>query len=150
MRWLRKNGPAPRRGVAAFSGAGSRAGGAVERVTGIGGVFFRSSDPERLAAWYEQHLGLDCGPQGDVLWQQEAGPTVWAPFPQDSDYLGQPEQQVMINFRVRDLDAMLAQLHEAGIDPDDDVVEEAGVGRFAHVRDPAGTRLELWEPADDQ
>jgi len=125
-------------------------GGAVERVTGIGGVFFRSSEPERLAAWYAQHLGLNCSPQGDVVWQQEAGPTVWAPFPQDSDYLGRPEQQVMLNFRVRDLDAMLAQLHDAGIDPDDEVVEAAGIGRFAHVRDPAGTRLELWEPPDDR
>lgn len=122
----------------------------MERVTGIGGVFFRSGDPERLAAWYEQHLGVTSGLQGDMVWQQEAGPTVWAPFPQDSDYLGPPEQQVMVNFRVRDLDAMLAQLQNAGVSPDGDVVEEAGVGRFAHFRDPAGTRFELWEPPDDQ
>lgn len=122
----------------------------MERVTGIGGVFFRSSDPERLAAWYEQHLGVTSGLQGDTPWQQEAGPTVWAPFPQDSDYLGRPEQQVMVNFRVRNLDAMLAQLQDGGINPEGDVVEDAGIGRFAHVRDPAGTRLELWEPADDQ
>jgi predicted enzyme related to lactoylglutathione lyase len=121
----------------------------VERVTGIGGVFFRATDPERLAAWYEKHLGVTSGSGGDVVWQQEAGPTVWAPFPRDSDYLGRPEQQVMVNFRVRDLGAMLAQLHDAGIDPDDEVVEEVGVGRFAHVRDPAGTRLELWEPPDE-
>ena len=118
----------------------------MERVTGIGGFFFRSSDPEGLAAWYEQHLGVNSGLQGEVTWQQEAGPTVWAPFPQDSDYFGRPEQQVMVNFRVRDLDAMLAQLHDAGIDPEDDVVDMAGVGRFAQIRDPAGTRLELWEP----
>ncbi len=122
----------------------------MERVTGIGGVFFRTSDPERLAAWYEQQLGVTSGLQGDLVWQQEAGPTVWAPFPQDSDYLGRPEQQVMVNFRVRDLDAMLAQLQDGGVNPEGDVVEEAGVGRFAHIRDPAGTRLELWEPADDQ
>ncbi len=120
----------------------------MERVTGIGGVFFRSGDPERLAAWYEQHLGVDPGLQGDMTWQQEAGPTVWAPFPLDSDYFGRLEQQVMVNFRVRDLDAMLAQLHDAGIDPEDEVVEAAGVGRFVHVQDPAGTRLELREPAD--
>lgn len=75
----------------------------MERVTGIGGVFFRSGDPERLAAWYEQHLGVNSGLQGDMPWQQEAGATVWAPFPQDSDYFGRPEQQVMVNFRVRDL-----------------------------------------------
>jgi catechol 2,3-dioxygenase-like lactoylglutathione lyase family enzyme len=122
-------------------------GGAREHVVGIGGVFFRSRDPQGLAAWYEQHLGV---PSGNEPWQQEAGPTVWAPFPRDSEYLGGPEQHVMINFRVRNLDAMLAQLHEAGVDPDDEVVEEAGIGRFAHVRDPAGTRIELWEPPDDQ
>lgn len=120
----------------------------MERVTGIGGVFFRSGEPGMLASWYEQHLGVTSGLEGDMVWQQEAGPTVWAPFPQDSDYLGRPEQQFMVNFRVRDLDAMLAQLHDCGIDPEGEVVETAGVGRFAHLRDPAGTRLELWEPAD--
>ena len=72
----------------------------MERVTGIGGVFFRSSEPEQLAAWYEQHLGVTSGFEGDALWHQEAGPTLWVPFPQDTDHLGQPEQQVMINFRV--------------------------------------------------
>jgi len=115
-------------------------------VTGIGGVFFRSGDPERLAAWYEQHLGVNSGLQGDMVWQQEAGPTVWAPFPQDSDYFSRPEQQVMVSFRVRDLDAMLAQLHDAGIDPDDDVVEAAGVGRFAHVRTPPEPDLSCGSP----
>ena len=122
----------------------------MERVTGIGGVFFRSSDPQGLAAWYEQHLGVTSGLQGDAAWQQEAGPTVWVPFPHDTDYFGRAEQQVMLNFRVRDLDAMLAQLMAAGVQPEGDVHEQAGVGRFAHVRDPAGTRLELWEPADDR
>ncbi len=122
----------------------------MERVTGIGGVFFRSADPQGLARWYAEHLGIDSGQEGgDVSWQQEAGPTVWAPFPQDSDYLGRAEQQFMINFRVRDLDAMLAQLREADVTVDGDVVEEAGVGRFAHVLDPAGNRLELWQPSDD-
>lgn len=121
----------------------------MERVTGIGGIFFRSADPQSLAAWYAEHLGVDSGLEGgDVLWQQEAGPTVWAPFAQDSDYLGGPEQQVMVNFRVRDLDAMLAQLRDADVTIDGDVVEEAGVGRFAHVFDPAGSRIELWQPSE--
>lgn len=119
----------------------------MERVTGIGGVFFRSTDPAGLAVWYEQHLGVTSALQPEMVWQQEAGPTVWAPFPQDTDYFGRPEQQVMVNFRVRDLDALLAQLHDAGVDPDDEVVEEAGLGRFVHLHDPAGTRIELWEPA---
>ncbi len=122
----------------------------MERVTGIGGVFFRVADPERLAAWYETHLGVPSGLSGDMVWQQEAGPTVWAPFPSDTDYFGGPDQHVMVNFRVRDLDAMLAQLAAAGVVPEGDVVEQAGAGRFAHFRDPAGTRFELWEPADEQ
>jgi glyoxylase I family protein len=121
----------------------------MERVTGIGGVFFRSSDPEALAVWYEEHLGVASGLGGDMVWEQEAGPTVWAPFPQDTDYFGRPEQQVMVNFRVRDLDAMLAQLESGGVSPEGEIVEQAGVGRFAHVRDPAGMRVELWEPTDD-
>ena len=121
----------------------------MERVTGIGGVFFRSTDPEGLARWYAEHLGIDPGQEGGSgLWQQEAGPTVWAPFPDDTDYFGRPEQQVMLNFRVRDLDAMLAQLRRAGVTVDGDVVEDAGIGRFAHILDPSGNRVELWQPAD--
>lgn len=121
----------------------------MERVTGIGGVFFRSADPPGLAAWYAAHLGIDSGLEGgDTLWQQEAGPTVWAPFPSDTDYFGRPDQQVMVNFRVRDLDAMLTQLRDAGVTIEGDVVEAAGVGRFAHVLDPAGSRIELWQPSD--
>lgn len=85
-----------------------------------------------------------------MVWQQEAGPTVWAPFPRDTDYFGSPQQQVMVNFRVRDLGAMLAQLQDAGVTPDGDVMEDVGVGRFAHFRDPSGTRFELWERPGDR
>ena len=120
----------------------------MERVTGIGGVFFRSADPTGLAAWYAEHLGVDSGLEG-VAWQQEAGPTVWAPFPQDTDYFASLEQQVMLNFRVRDLDAMLVQLREADVTIDGDVLDQPGVGRFAHVLDPAGHRLELWQPSEE-
>jgi hypothetical protein len=80
----------------------------VERVTGIGGVFLRSSDPDRLGRWYADNLGVDMPPASydDPVWEQEAGSTVWAIFGEDSDMFGRPEQQWMINFRVRDLDAM--------------------------------------------
>ena len=76
---------------------------------------------------------------------QEAGPTVFAPFPADTDYFGRREQQVMLNFRVTDLDAMLEQLRAAGASVDDDVVEES-YGRFCHASDPEGNRFELWQP----
>src|SRR5215203_2858034 len=90
----------------------------MERVTGIGGVFFRSEDPAALGRWYREHLGIDPVP-GDYShkpWSQEAGPTVFAPFPHDTDYFGSPAKQWMINLRVRDLDAMVRQLRAATID----------------------------------
>jgi glyoxylase I family protein len=79
----------------------------MERVTGIGGMFFRARDPDALARWYAEHLGIDNQLEGgDTIWWQERGPTVFAPFPADTDYLGRPEQAWMLNFRVRDLDAI--------------------------------------------
>lgn len=119
----------------------------MERVTGIGGVFFRSKDPQALGRWYAEQLGIDSVLEGgDTVWEQEQGPTVWAPFPADTDYFGRPEQQFMVNFRVRELDAMLAQLRAAGVVTDEGVVEQQGVGRFGYAVDPEGNRIELWEP----
>ncbi|HEV7712468.1 MAG TPA: VOC family protein, partial [Asanoa sp.] len=81
------------------------------------------------------------------LWQQETGPTVFAPFEAGTDYFGSPSQQTMLNFRVRDLDAMLAQLRDKGADVVDDIQEMEGVGRFGWVTDPEGNRIELWQSA---
>jgi len=116
----------------------------MERVLGIGGFFFRAQDPEALAAWYEKALGIPS--MATTSWEQEAGPTVFAPFPADTDYFGSP-QQVMLNFRVANLDAMLAQLKAAGAVVEDDIAE-ADFGRFGHAVDPEGNRFELWEPTD--
>jgi len=115
-------------------------------VTGIGGFFFRAKDPEALSAWYQQHLGIP--PVGSAAgpWHTEAGTTVFAPFPADTDYFGRPEQQAMLNLRVRDLDALLTALREAGAAVDEDTVDES-YGRFGYVTDPEGNRIELWEPA---
>ena len=122
----------------------------MERVTGMGGVFFRARDPEALGRWYAEQLGVapPPGQEGEVPWWQEAGPTVFAPFSADTDYFGSPEQAWMPNFRVRDLDAMLAQLRAAGADVEDKV-EDYEYGRFGWVRDPEGNRIELWEPSPD-
>jgi predicted enzyme related to lactoylglutathione lyase len=111
-----------------------------ERVTGIGAVLFRARDPEALRSWYAEHLGVTFEP----LWEQEAGPTVWAPFEADTDYFGRAEQAWMITLRVRDLDAMVRQLREAGIDVERGSEEE--YGRFARTWDPEGNPIELWEP----
>jgi predicted enzyme related to lactoylglutathione lyase len=117
----------------------------MERVLGIGGYFIRSADPEALGVWYRDRLGLDADEDG--LWNPEQGPTVFATFESETDYFGSRTQGVMINFRVRDLDAMLAQLRAAGTDAIGEPQEMEGVGRFAWVADPEGNRIELWQPA---
>jgi predicted enzyme related to lactoylglutathione lyase len=117
----------------------------MERVLGIGGHFLRAADPKALGAWYRDCLGLDADENG--LWQQETGPTVFAAFDSETDYFGARTQQVMLNFRVRDLDAMLAQLRGKGADVDGEPQEMEGVGRFGWVTDPEGNRIELWQPA---
>ncbi|MFE7561712.1 VOC family protein [Kitasatospora sp. NPDC057500] len=117
----------------------------MERVLGIGGYFLRAADPAAMSAWYRDCLGLDADDHG--LWRQEAGPTVFAAFDAGTDYFGSREQQTMLNFRVRDLDAMLAQLRARGARVDEETQEMAGVGRFGWVTDPEGRRIELWQPA---
>ena len=117
----------------------------MERVLGVGGYFFRAADPAALATWYRDCLGLDADENG--MWHQEAGMTVFAPFASDTDYFGSRTQQTMLNFRVRDLDAMLEQLRAAGADLAEDIQEMDGVGRFGWVTDPEGNRIELWQPS---
>lgn len=119
-----------------------------ERVLGIGGLFFRSRDPKALAAWYRDNLGIDPTPTdfNQPVWQQTAGPTIFAPFPKDTDYLGSPAQAWMVNFRVRNLDAMVTQLRAAHITVDVDGKSYPN-GRFARLHDPEGNPIELWEPA---
>ncbi len=119
----------------------------MERVTGIGGFFFRSRDPDALRKWYSDYLGVGPAP-GSVKhtpWEQKTGPTEFAPFKADTTYFGRPEQQWMINFRVANLDRMMAQLKVAGIAVD--MEGEDAVGRFARLVDPEGNPIQLWEPA---
>ncbi len=115
--------------------------------TGIGGFFFRSSDPEALAAWYREHLGL--GSDDGSPWRQQAGPTVFMPFPRDSGYFA-ADRTWMLNLRVEGLDALLGRLRAAGVevttDPSWDTPE---TGRFARIHDPEGNPVELWEPPAD-
>ncbi|WP_421726558.1 VOC family protein [Bauldia sp.] len=119
----------------------------MEKVDGIGGVFFRAEDPDALAGWYEAHLGVTRTPDSydKPCWTQAAGETVFAPFPRDTDYFGRADKQWMVNFRVSDLDAMVAQLRAAGIAVEVDESDYPN-GRFAHLSDPEGNRIELWEP----
>ncbi len=113
-------------------------------VTGIGGMFFRALDPAALAAWYRDHLGLPAG--HEAIWMQAAGPTVFAPFRQDSDCFA-ADRQVMLNLRVDDLASLLATLSDAGIAAETrEEWDAGGYGRFARIHDPEGNPVELWEP----
>lgn len=122
----------------------------MEKVTGIGGFFFRSHDPAALARWYRDHLGVAPIPtsKDEQSWSQEAGTTAFAPFPENTTYFGSPKQSWMINFRIRNLDAMTAQLRAAGIDVEIDP-ELYSYGRFARLSDPEGNPIQLWEPSEE-
>jgi predicted enzyme related to lactoylglutathione lyase len=120
----------------------------MERVLGLGGVFFKARDPEALAAWYAKHLGVPAEP-GQTHGVFSAGgageQTVWSAFPTNTNYFGPGNSLLMLNYRVRNLDAMLAQLRAAGVQVEDRV-EEYDYGRFGWAADPEGNRFELWEP----
>lgn len=112
-------------------------------VDGIGGIFFRSRDPEARAAWYREHLGIGAG--HDQIWEQDSGMTVFAPFPADSDYFA-ADQTFMLNLRVSDIDALTAKLEAADI-----AVErrpewtDTPYGTFVRIHDPEGLPIELWQ-----
>ena len=122
------------------------------KVTGLGGVFLRARDPKTLTAWYAEHLGLPVTEWGGVqfVWDECAAPeghgsTAWSLFPADTDYFGDGKQAVMLNYRVDDLDALLAQLaaKDVWIDPKR---QDEAYGRFAWIKDGEGNRVELWVP----
>jgi len=113
------------------------------RVTGFGGLFFRSKDTKALAEWYKKHLGIN-----GMEWVQEAGPTVFAPFKEDTTYFGSNEQQFMMNFRVEGIDELVEQLKADGVKVDYNRMEES-YGKFAWIYDPEGNKIELWEPAGE-
>jgi glyoxylase I family protein len=120
----------------------------MEKVAGIGGLFFRARDPKALGNWYQEHLGIALTPtsEGGTVWQQEAGPTAFSPFPETTKYFGDPNKVWMVNFRVHDLDKMVAQLRAAGIEVKDPE-SYPNIGRFTRLHDPEGNPIELWQPA---
>ena len=120
----------------------------MEKVRGIGGLFFLAKNPKTLAQWYESYLGVALTPSNyeDPPWRQEAGPTVFEPFPETTTYFKTDGQRWMVNFRVRDLDAMATQLRAADIAVEIDSQTYPN-GRFARLYDPEGNPIELWQPA---
>jgi predicted enzyme related to lactoylglutathione lyase len=120
----------------------------MERIVGIGGIFFKARDPKALAAWYRENLGVpvEAGQAYGTI--SSTGPgekTVWSTFANDTKYFGPGPSPLMINYRVRNLDAMLAQLRAAGAVVEEKV-EDYPYGRFGWATDPEGNRFELWEP----
>jgi len=114
----------------------------MEKVTGIGGVFFKASDADSLRTWYRENLGIDVDPQwGGTMFDM----TVWCIFANDTHHFDPSRQPFMINYRVADLDAMLAQLRAAGVTVDEKI-DDSEFGRFGWALDPEGNRIELWQP----
>ncbi len=123
----------------------------MKRVTGIGGIFFKSKDPKALTDWYASHLGIPLGEGGEVMfpWRSTENPaeeamTVWSPFPKDTDYFGPNSGDFMMNYLVNDLDALLEALKAEGVEIDPKR-EDHEYGKFAWIIDPDGNRVELWE-----
>ncbi len=122
----------------------------MKRVTGIGGIFFKSKDPQALGEWYLKHLGIDVQEWGGAAFRWEGGgTTVWSPFKADSTYFAPSTAPFMINYRVDDLHAVLAVLRAEGVQVDDKV-DESEYGKFGWVIDPDGNKLELWQPPEGQ
>jgi len=125
----------------------------MKRVTGIGGVFFKSTDPKQLMAWYREHLGIDCQEWGAAfLWRErerssKQGYTVWSPFKDDTDYFDPSDRPFMVNYRVADMDGLLEALESEGVAIVGQVQQEPN-GKFAWIMDPEGNKVELWEPVD--
>jgi predicted enzyme related to lactoylglutathione lyase len=124
----------------------------MRRVTGIGGIFFKAQDPEKLRGWYDQHLGITAADQESAVFawrnanrENKVGHTVWALFPPETRYFDPGKSAFMINYRVENLEWLLEQLRREGVEVDERV-EQYEYGKFGWVMDPEGNRIELWEP----
>jgi predicted enzyme related to lactoylglutathione lyase len=125
-----------------------------KKVTGIGGVFFKCNDPEKMKEWYSSNLGLVKNEYGSVFeFRKSETPdqkayAVWSPFPKDTDYFNPSEKEFMVNYRVDDIEALLKELKESGVTVTDEI-ETYDYGKFVHILDPEGNKIELWEPIDE-
>ena len=125
----------------------------MKRVTGIGGVFFKTKDTAKAKEWYAKHLGIPAGDYGHMFeWREKEKPenvatTTWSPFAEKSDYFGNPDQQYMVNYRVENLVDLLVELKKEGVTIAGEM-QEFEYGKFAWILDPDGNRIELWEPVD--
>jgi predicted enzyme related to lactoylglutathione lyase len=127
----------------------------MKRVTGIGGIFFKCKDPNKVKDWYKKHLGLDTDQYGtNFEWREGAdatkkGFTQWSPFSETTTYFGPSDQEYMINYRVENLEQLVEQLKAEGVTIADEI-ETFEYGKFVHIIDLEGNKIELWEPNDEE
>jgi predicted enzyme related to lactoylglutathione lyase len=125
----------------------------MKKVTGIGGIFFKCKDPKKMTEWYRQHLGLNTNPYGATFEWYEAADTTkkaqtqWSPFPETTTYFEPSTKDFMINYRVADLEALVVALKKEGVTIVD-TIETYDYGKFVHILDAEGNKVELWEPVD--
>ena len=126
-----------------------------KRVTGLGGVFFKSASPQALTEWYGKHLHIESGEHGALFkWRQDedpekAGYTAWSVFPEDTTYIKPADRDFMFNYRVENLKELLQVLKEEGVQVVGEM-EEYPYGKFGWIMDPDGNKIELWEPVDEE
>lgn len=127
----------------------------MKRVTSIGGVFFKCKDPDKIKDWYAKHLGLNTDKYGTSFeWRQaddgtKKGFTVWSPFKEDTKYFQPSEKEFMINYRVENLEQLVEELKKEGVTVVDEI-ETYEYGKFVHILDIEGNKIELWEPNDSE
>ena len=127
----------------------------MKKVTGIGGIFFKCKDPDKMKEWYKKHLGLATDQYGTSFeWRQgddasKKGFTQWSPFSDTAKYFQPSEKEFMINYRVADLEALVAELRDEGVTIVDNI-ETFEYGKFVHILDEEGNKIELWEPVDEE
>lgn len=124
------------------------------KVTGIGGIFFKCKDPEKIKDWYNQNLGLNTNEYGAMFEfrqtndPEKKGYLQWSPFKEDTSYFEPSEKQFMVNFRVEDLESLVEDLKNSGVQVVDEIATY-DYGKFVHIMDPEGNKIELWEPIDE-
>ena len=124
-----------------------------QKVVGVGGVFFKSENPEETKKWYEENLGLPTDQYGtmfksrDIDNPDEINYLQWSPFDKDTDYFDPSKKEFMINYRVQNIEDFVKVLKEKGITVLDEITEYGEIGKFVHIIDPEGNKIELWEPS---
>jgi len=127
----------------------------MKRATSIGGIFFKCSDPDKMKKWYSKHLGLSTDKYGTSFeWRQADDPSKkgflqWSPFKNDTTYFDPSVKDYMINYRVEDLENLVEELKNEGVTILDEI-EVFEYGKFVHVMDVEGNKIELWEPNDNE